>query len=525
MARNMFFIFALICPFLILGAYLFWTPFLWLLVLYAGLVILGIHDLFLSSHNILRNYPVIGHMRFLLEGIGPEIRQYFIETDESGKPYNRITRNLIYRRAKDLNDTQPFGTQHDIYEVGYPRINHSLSPKIVDEHEARVNLGGPNCTKPYSASRLNVSAMSFGSLSPNALLALNAGAKLGNFAHNTGEGGISPYHIEPGGDLIWQIGTGYFGCRDKDGNFNPETFAEKATMDQVKAIEIKLSQGAKPAHGGILPAAKVSEEIAKVRDVEIGKDVISPPAHSAFSTPLELVQFIKHLRELSGGKPVGFKLCIGKPEEFLGICKAMIETKIMPDFITVDGSEGGTGAAPVEYSNHLGAPLNEGIFFVHNCLIGTGLREHIKIIASGKVASGYDMVEKIALGADLCNVARAMMFALGCIQALSCNTNKCPTGITTQNKRLMRAINVDDKQQRVANFHRRTMESFLDIVGSMGYEDPDDISPRDIKRRVSDETEKTFANLYPSMTNGALLKKTPPEEYAAAWALADSKAF
>lgn len=525
MARTVFILFVVLTPLLLLGAYFFWTPFLWLFLLYGAIVALGIHDLFFSSHNVLRNFPVIGHMRFLLEGIGPEIRQYFIETDESGRPFDRTTRSLIYRRAKNLNDTEPFGTQRDILDVGYSRINHSLSPKHVNEQESRVLIGGPACSRPYSASRLNISAMSFGSLSPNALKALNAGARIGGFAHNTGEGGISPYHLEAGGDLIWQIGTGYFGCRSPKGDFEPDLFLEKAALDNVKAIEIKLSQGAKPAHGGILPAAKVNAEIAQVRGVPIGQAVISPPAHTAFKSPLELLQFVDHLRQLSDGKPVGFKLCIGKPVEFLSICKAMLDSGITPDFITVDGAEGGTGAAPVEYANHLGAPLNEGLYFVHSCLRGVGLRERVTLIASGKVANGYDMVEKVALGANLCNAARPMMFALGCIQALQCNTNKCPTGITTQNKRLMRAINVEEKKHRVANFHRRTVASFLDIVGSMGYEDPDDVSPFDIKRRVGDETERTLEQLYPTLADRAFLTGEMPEEFAHAWSLADARTF
>ncbi|MFK7974808.1 MAG: FMN-binding glutamate synthase family protein [Halioglobus sp.] len=525
MARSIFFLFAMLGPFLIVAAYVFWAPFLWLFVLYAALVALGIHDLFFSSHNVLRNFPIIGHMRFLLEGIGPEIRQYFIETDESGKPFNRITRSLIYRRAKNLNDTQPFGTQHDIYETGYSRINHSLSPQKVSTQESRVMIGGPDCLQPYCASRLNISAMSFGSLSPNALLSLNAGAKLGGFAHNTGEGGISPYHLENGGDLIWQIGTSYFGCRTTEGNFDAEKFRSKATTLTVKAIEIKLSQGAKPAHGGILPGAKVSAEIADVRGVEIGKDVISPPSHTRFDTPLGLLDFVQELRTLSEGKPIGFKLCIGKPIEFLGICKAMVQSGITPDFITIDGSEGGTGAAPVEYSNHLGAPLNEGLVFVDSCLKGTGLRKRIKLIASGKITNGYDMVEKVALGADVCNSARGMMFALGCIQALQCNSNKCPTGITTQDKRLMRAIQVDDKKHRVANFHRHTVDSFLELVGSMGYSDPDHVSTFDIKRRIGDETERTLETLYPSLPEGAFLKGELPDDYARAWELASAERF
>ncbi|WP_217272023.1 FMN-binding glutamate synthase family protein [Sphingopyxis sp. BSNA05] len=411
---------------------LLWPPILWLLLLLVPFILIGTYDLTIAKHNVLHNYPVIGHLRYMLEFISPEIRQYFIETNESGRPFNRITRDLIEARANDGDDTLPFGTQSDIMDVGYARANHSLAPKQVAETEGRVMLGGDACKQPYSASRLNISAMSFGALSKNAIRALNAGAKLGDFAHNTGEGGLSPYHLQEGGDVFWQIGTGYFGCRNKDGNFDAAKFNENANKPNVKAIEIKLSQGAKPSHGGVLPAAKVNEEIAQIRGVEPHKDVISPPAHTAFTTPTGLLEFVQQLREETAGKPIGFKLCIGNRSEFLAICKAMLETGILPDFITVDGAEGGTGAAPVEYSDRFGVPINEGLTFVRNSLIGVGKRDKIRLISSGKVATGFDMIEKISLGADMCNSARAMLFSIGCIQALACNTNKCPTGITTQ---------------------------------------------------------------------------------------------
>ena len=498
----------------------------WIAGIYALYAIVGLYDLFLARHNVLRNYPVIGHLRYAFEFISPEIRQYFIETNESGRPYNRITRELVYARAEGKDDSQPFGTQYDILDAGYARANHSLAPKEVDAKEARVEIGGPYCAQPYNASRLNISAMSFGALSPNALLALNAGARRGGFAHNTGEGGLSPYHLREGGDIIWQIGTGYFGCRSAGGAFDPDAFKQKAAHASVKMVEIKLSQGAKPSHGGVLPAAKVNREIAKVRGVPVGEDVLSPPAHSAFSTPVGLMEFVVRLRDLSGGKPVGFKLCVGDWREFMGIVKAMLEMKVTPDFITVDGAEGGTGAAPVEYSNRFGAPANEGVLFVHNVLVGAGLRDEIKIISSGKVATGFDMVEKMALGADACNAARAMMFALGCIQALSCNTNACPTGIATQDRSRMKAVNVAQKKVHVATYHERTMKSLLDMVGAMGYDSPDQLTPGDIFRRIGDETERSFAQLYATLAPGSLRETADaPREYADAWEMASAKRF
>ncbi|WP_419740123.1 FMN-binding glutamate synthase family protein [Ruegeria sp.] len=448
-----------------------------------------------------------------------------METNESGRPYNRIVRSLIYSRAKGQVDTQAFGTQYDITTVGYHRANHSLAPKHVDESEERIMLGGPQCEKPYSASRLNVSAMSFGALSANAIRALNGGAKDGGFAHNTGEGGLSPHHLAEGGDIIWQIGTGYFGCRTPDGGFDKGKFAEKATTDVVKAIEIKLSQGAKPSHGGVLPAAKVDKEIAEIRGVPEHKDVISPPVHSAFDGPTELLEFVQHLREMAGGKPVGFKLCIGNPSEFMAICKAMLETGILPDFITIDGSEGGTGAAPVEFTNRLGMPLNEALIFVNNCLKGVGLRDKIRIICSGKVATGYDLVEKFALGADICNAARAMMFAVGCIQALHCNTNRCPSGVATQDPVRGRAVNVPQKRQRVHRYHDATLESFRELLGAMGKSTVAELHPRDILRRTADEREHSYAQMHTILEEGALLSDAIPAEFADDWNRASAQHF
>ena len=504
----------------------FWPYALWFLVLLVPYIAVGIYDLFISGRNVLRNYPVIGHIRYGLEFISPEIRQYFIETNQSGRPYNREERHLVEKRAQNMPGYQPFGTQYDINDIGYNSANHSLSPKTVSEQDSRVTVGGSECSKPYNASRLNISAMSFGALSPNAVHALNAGAKIGNFAHNTGEGGLSPYHLAGGGDIIWQIGTGYFGCRTKDGNFDPEQFREKANLDVVKMIEIKLSQGAKPSHGGVLPAAKVDEEIARIRGVEPHKDVISPPAHTAFSTPEGLLHFVVQLRELCGGKPVGFKLCVGKHSEFMGICKAMVKTGITPDFITVDGAEGGTGAAPVEFSDRLGMTINEALVFVQNCLVGTGLRDKMKIIASGKVISGFDMVEKVALGADMCNAARTMLFTIGCIQAVRCNTNTCPSGVATQDPKRWRAVDIDLRKVNVANYHNRTVESFLDIVGAMGFSDPDELTPGDVYRRVANELNKPYDQIYDYLEPSHLIKggEIHPD-YRKDWDKARAEAF
>ena len=393
---------------------------------------LGIRDLTQKNHAVLRNYPISAHIRFLLEEIRPEMRQYFFESEKDGMPFSRDTRALVYQRAKMVLDKRPFGTQEDVYREGYEWMHHSMSPKVRSGGKFRVTIGGPDCTKPYSASVFNISAMSFGALSPNAVRALNAGAKKGDFAHDTGEGGVSPYHRENGGDIIWEIGSGYFGCRNRDGSFNPELFAKVAADDQIKMVELKVSQGAKPGHGGVLPAAKVSEEISLIRGVAMGEDCISPATHRAFSTPLEMMAFIGEMRRLSGGKPAGFKLCIGHPWEFLAICKAMLQTGIYPDFIVVDGNEGGTGAAPLEFMDHLGMPMREGVNFVHNALIGINARDRIRIGAAGKIATAFDMARAMAIGADWCNSARGFMFALGCIQSLSCHTDRCPTGVTTQ---------------------------------------------------------------------------------------------
>lgn len=484
----------------------------------------GIYDFFQTEHTILRNFPILGHIRFILEFFRPEIRQYFIADDQEERPFNRKIRSVIYQRAKKARDTVPFGTQFDVLEQGYECVQHSLAPKKVDEVESRVIVGDKNCAKPYLASYLNISAMSFGSMSPNAIMALNQGAKIGNFAQNTGEGGISPYHLQ-GGDIIFQIGTGYFGCRDKEGHFDSAQFKDKAHMDEVKMIEIKLSQGAKPAHGGILPGAKVDKFIAEIRGIEVGKDCISPPAHSAFTTPVGLLEFIANLRELSGGKPVGFKLCIGKRHEFLGICKAMLKTGITPDFITIDGAEGGTGAAPLEFADHMGTPLHEALLFVHNALTGINLRSDIRIIAAGKVATGFDMVARLALGADMCNAGRAFMLALGCIQSLVCHNNNCPTGITTQNPRLVRGLVVEEKKHRVANYHAETMRSFLEIIGAMGLNNPRLLSPSHIFRQTEKGILQPYNEIYTYYEPGVLLSGGVSARYAKDWAMADPDKF
>ena len=505
-----------------------YPPLWWLFIFTGPIVLLGIYDLYQPKHSIVRNYPVVGRLRYFMEDMRPKIYQYFVESDTNGKPFSRLNRSLIYQRAKMENDTIPFGTQLDVYENGYEWLSHSIS--AISHHELeenpRVLVGGPACTKPYSASIFNISAMSFGSLSQNAILALNGGAKMGGFAHNTGEGGISDYHANPGGDLIWQIGTGYFGCRNHDdGSFNPQAFAERSQSEQVKMIEIKLSQGAKPGHGGILPAKKVTPEIARIRLVREGFDVISPPAHSAFRTPLELIGFVKQLRELSGGKPIGIKLCIGRRSEFFAICKAMIETGTYVDFITVDGGEGGTGASPQEFSNAVGMPLREAVAFVYDVLSGFNLKQHIKIIASGKVASGFDLVKNIALGADLCNSARGMMFALGCIQALECNSNTCPTGVATQDASLMKGLVVEDKKVRVFNFHRLTVASAVELLGAAGLHHPYQLTRAYINRRIAPNVMQSYMESFPYIPEGSLLQTPYPMRFELGMALSVSSSF
>ena len=493
----------------------FWHSFLWVYALVIPLVLLGIYDMFQTKHAIMRTFPLMGRGRYWMEWLRPKIYQYFVESDIDGRPFNRTERSIIYQRAKKEVDSTPFGTQLNVYEEGYEWMNHSIAAKNFKElnHEPRVLIGGPDCKQPYSASVYNVSAMSFGSLSINAVLALNGGAKIGNFAQNTGEGGLSKYHVQEGGDIIFQFGTGYFGCRDKEGNFNGEKFRETVSTPSVKLIEMKLSQGAKPGHGGILPAKKNTPEIAAIRGVEPGTEVLSPPYHKAFKTPVELCQLIGQMRELSGGKPVGFKLCVGHKSEFLAICKAMIQTGIKPDFITVDGGEGGTGAAPLEFSNFVGMPLKEGLAFVHDTLTGFDLRKDIKILASGKIVSGFHILRAMALGADACYTARAMMMALGCIQALECNKNTCPTGVATQDAELVAGLVVADKKVRVANFHRATVDSFVELLGAAGLENPNQIKRSMINRRVTVSDIKRYDELYPYLRRGCLLNETTIPTY------------
>lgn len=481
---------------------------LWSLVFFGPLLAIGIYDYFQIKHTVRRNFPLFGHFRYIFESIRPEINQYFVESNTDGMPFSRELRSVVYQRAKGEVDTLPFGTQKDVYQDGYEWVNHSLHPISVSSSTLRVTIGGPDCLQPYSASLFNISAMSFGALSQNAILALSSGAKQGNFYHNTGEGSVSPHHLEGGGDLVYQIGTGYFGCRTAEGDFSPEKFKKVAANNQIKMIEIKLSQGAKPGHGGILPAKKLSPEIAAIRDVPMGKDVLSPPAHSAFKTAQELCYFIQELRVLSKGKPIGFKLCVGVQSEFIEICKAMIDTQITPDFITVDGAEGGTGAAPPEFSNSVGTPLRDGLIFVRNSLVGFGLKERIKIIASGKVITAFDVIRNLALGADLCNSARGMMLALGCIQALRCNTNKCPVGIATQDPELMHGLNVPDKAKRVAHFHHETLQAVAEMMGAMGIDSTMKIKPQLIQKRTANGIQQ-YSDIYQFAAKNEYLESSP----------------
>ena len=489
------------------------------------LVAMGIQDVRQPRQAIRRNFPVIGRLRFLMENIRPEINQYFVESDIDGTPFDRVRRSNIYQRAKKELNTHPFGTKKNVYDVGYEWINHSLNPQSPDAESLRVQVGGPDCTQPYLASIFNISAMSYGALSKNAIAALNKGAQAGGFAHNTGEGGLSPYHLEGGGDLIWQIGTGYFSCRKIDGTFSDEIFAEKAAYPSVKMIEIKLSQGAKPGHGGILPKEKITPEIAAIRLVDMDHDVLSPPAHTAFSTPIGLLEFVQRLRELSDGKPIGFKLCLGGHHEFLAICKAMIETNIYPDFITIDGGEGGTGAAPLEFSDSVGTPLDDGLVFVHNALTGFNIRDRIRLIVSGKVTTGFDIISKLAMGADMCNSARGMMFALGCIQALQCHANTCPTGVATQNPNLVKGLVVEHKWVRVKNFHHATVHSFQELLGAAGFNTPAELKPAHIQRRVSATHVSNLNDIYHYLEPGALLAEEIPPTYKEAMSQARSDSF
>jgi glutamate synthase domain-containing protein 2 len=494
-------------------------------VVFGLLTLLGVYDMVQTKHSITRNYPILAHLRFLQESIAPEIHQYFIEGNTEGRPFDRDQRTLIYERSKNISGLKPFGTEHDVYSDEFEWINHSLAPKAKSSEPFRITVGGEQCTQPYSCSLFNISSMSFGAISPNAIMAMNSGAKKSNFAHWTGEGGLSPYHLKHGGDLVWQIGTGYFGCRDENGNFDRESFAEQATLSQVKMIELKLSQGAKPGHGGVLPAAKVTPEIAKTRHVPMGQDVISPPGHTAFDSPRGLCEFIGQLRELSGGKPTGFKICIGHRSEFLSVCKAMLDTGIFPDFITVDGAEGGTGAAPLEFTNAMGTPLVDGLIFVRNSLVGCGLRSRIRIACAGKVTSAAHILRNLAIGADWCNSARGMMMAVGCIQAQTCHTNECPVGVATQDPVRQRALHVGDKSERVASYHRNTMEALAEMVAAIGLENPDEIGPHHAFKRLSSERAVSYDHAYHFLKEGVLLNGCGDPEFDADWARASADAF
>jgi glutamate synthase domain-containing protein 2 len=485
----------------------------------------GVWNIAQRSHSIMRLYPISAHFRWFFEWLRPYMREYLLDNDREGRPFSHMQRNLVYRRAKNVSDVTSFGTDKDIYETGYEWINHSTCPVEVREEPHRILVGGETCAKPYRASVLNISAMSFGSLSGRAIEALNMGAKAGGFYHDTGEGGISPHHLSHGGDLVWEIGTGYFGCRNGDGSFDPEAFAEKAALDQVRMIEIKLSQGAKPGQGGLLPGRKVTPEIAATRGVVAGRDVLSPARHSAFATPLEMTRWIAELRTLSGGKPVGFKLCIGHRWEFLALTKAMLETGITPDFIVVDGAEGGTGAAPAELSHHVGTPLREGLIFVVNALVGTGLRGKIRIAAAGKIFDGHTLAANLALGADWCNAARAFMFALGCVQTKKCETGLCPTGVAAQDPLRQTGLVVADKGPRVQNFHRNTVGALAAYVGAAGLESPADLCPHHLRVRTSGGAVLSADRVYEFLEEGALLDAPDETPYGRWWAMADPCSF
>jgi glutamate synthase domain-containing protein 2 len=525
--RRSFVIFSVVAIALIL-LWAYFEPWALLSFAFVGPVLyLGFADMLQTRQSLKRNFPLLGRLRYVFEDLRPKIQQYFVESDTDGAPINRIDRSVIYQRAKKQVDTTPFGTQLNVYAEGYEWMSHSIVPidfhKV--DHHPRVRVGNKDCRQPYMASILNVSAMSFGSLSANAVEALNAGANIGGFAQNTGEGGISPHHTKYGGDLIWQIGTGYFGARDEEGRFSAEAFRANATRPEVKMIELKISQGAKPGHGGILPGKKNTPEIAAIRGVKPGTTVFSPPFHSAFQTPREMILFIQKMRDLSGGKPVGFKLCVGRKSEFISICKAMVELDIYPDFITVDGGEGGTGAAPPEFSNFVGMPLLDGLAFVENMLRGFDIRKHITLSAAGKILTGFQMARAIALGADICNSARAMMMAIGCIQALECNKNTCPTGVATQRPDLTVGLVVDDKKVRVANYHKHTVESFVELIAAAGLDNPRKLNRHQLYRRIFMNAVKTFEEIYPSVPTGAMLNGGIPEHYLMSFKAASSEKF
>ena len=503
----------------------FWPPARWVLVVVLPLLAVALWDFFQTRHSLRRNYPLLARIRWAMEDLRPFARAYIVESDLDGRPFNHDERGLVYARAKGALDSHPFGTELDVYSDEYRWLSHSIAPNAAAPKEWRLGIGGPQCLQPYQSALLNISAMSFGSLSANAIEALNLGAKQGDFAHDTGEGGLSKYHRKHGGDIIWELGSGYFGCCDGAGKFDPVLFAEKAQLDQVKMIEIKLSQGAKPGHGGVLPAAKVTPEIAETRKVPMGVDCISPAAHSTFSNPLEMLEWAAGLRELSGGKPVGIKLCIGQPHEILAVMKAMIESGILLDYIVVDGAEGGTGAAPVELSNSVGMPLREGLIHVRNALVGTRLKDKVRIGASGKIHSGAGLAISFALGADWCNAARAFMFALGCIQSMKCHTDTCPTGIATQDPLRQRGLVVADKAARVARFQRQTLGAFREIVVAMGLDNPWQITPDQLMQRLNSARSDPVDRIYGFLDEGQLLDDPGSTRLGRYWAMARSDTF
>lgn len=527
--HSRYYVFAVCAVVAIVGlpVSLFVEHFIWVWLVAMGLTLVGIKDIKQVSHAVRRNYPVIGNIRYIFEALRPEIRQYLLESDKDKVPFSRAQRSLVYARAKNEPSEQSFGTIEDVYEEGFEFIGHSMAPAHhADPESFRVNIGGDQCSQPYSASIFNISAMSFGALSSNAIRALNKGASMGNFYHDTGEGSVSPYHLENGGQLVMQIGSGYFGCRDPFGNFCPSRFAENVNRDNISMVLLKLSQGAKPGHGGILPAAKISEEISKIRGVPMGEDCVSPSAHSAFKTPTEMMHFIQNLRDLSNGKPIGIKLAIGKPWEFMGIAKAMLATGIRPDFIVVDGKEGGTGAAPREFADHVGMPMREGLNFVHNVLTGIGLRDQIKIGAAGKVVSAFDIASTLAMGADWCNSARGFMFSLGCISAGACGKGNCPTGIATQDPVRQKALDVEDKSVRVYNYHTNTLKALSELIAAAGLTHPSQIKPEHLVRRVSSTELKLFSDLYYWMPAGGLLgDEIENQFYAKMWSMGKAESF
>ena len=495
------------------------------LVILLPLAIVGLHDLIQGSHAILRNYPIIGHVRFILEAVRPEIRQYLIEDESDPVPFSREQRAVVYQRAKNVFDKQPFGTVRDVNAPGYGWVAHSIAPQEPANHDFRVNIGGSDCQKPYRASLLNISGTSFGAVSANAILAFNLGARRGGFAHNTGEGSISRHHRRHRGDLIWQIATGYFGCRTPDGRFDPVAFQRQSSDDQVKMIEVKLSQGAKPGHGGVLPKAKITREIARTRGVSRDRDCVSPAAHPEFDTPFSLLLFIQMLRRLSGGKPVGIKLCIGHRYEFLAILKAIQKVGVAPDFIVIDGGEGGTGAAPRELANHVGLPLADALKFAHSALVGAGLRDTIKLGASGKIITGYDIFRTLAMGADYVMSARGFMFAVGCIQARTCHSNRCPTGVATQSFWRQRALVVKDNAQRVDNFHRNSLKALAELVGAAGLGHPSEIRPGHIYQRDGNGLAIRGDQAFMTLAPGSLVDGTATGPIALEWARARADSF